>query len=727
MLSFPTALTTELKNDSKSLKYFIKLQRKLIASPYTESYVYFTNDDCTVYDDDASANVTAIGSLAGNISISDRIDIKSHTSSVGGFSIELIDLSHANISDMFATYDIYNRPVEIWVITDTNTTADGCLLYKGICGIPTYTPTQISLPIENSTYAVNLEMGSALIAQADKVQRDVPTDSLGKVKPIIYGDHVSNIGHTTTSTNNFSKNTNFTKAIDMGDDLNWSSGSIGTRTKNWYVSKHECKSIDEIWAYDTDLKDFTKLTAFNTVQNDATRCVVSHTNRIDRYAYFYPTEVPSSRKVVVNGGAVSNEANMVDMDLSTYGSISAQDVEDVSDVKSAQIDITFENNIFYEKFENADVTGIDVYVKTNYSHQGSSGNEVVDIIGYNGIFGSSPNYEIDIRGWTNDSTFNTQAFSDTNKGSTQPTIRFKIASAYGGVSYPTRELKIYGMFIRVKYTPKDDHDIYFGGTGIKDDGSGTVTGSAGALIENPSHIAEHIARTYMGLATGNIDTTSFDNVNTELTSNYKLAFGINKSINSKNLLEKIGHQGKSFFRFNAVNKLSADTFYASNSADIDDITLNHILSINFSKISLKDLVNKLFLNYHNDGRKNNLQLSRSYDTANTGSQARYNVVNEKIINADFIKTDTAAGLLADHWVKDSADSFWSFPRNMIDVELITSRKNFLGLEVADIIEFDDSSLDSYKKLYGVSFSSKEFKIISINKNLESVKIEAIEV
>ena len=102
-------------------------------------------------------------------------------------------------------------------------------------------------------------------------------------------------------------------------------------------------------------------------------------------------------------------------------------------------------------------------------------------------------------------------------------------------------------------------------------------------------------------------------------------------------------------------------------------------------------------------------------------------MNEKIINADFIKTDTAAGLLADHWVKDSADSFWSFPRNMIDVELITSRKNFLGLEVADIIEFDDSSLDSYKKLYGVSFSSKEFKIISINKNLESVKIEAIEV
>ena len=722
MLSFPAVLSTELKNDSKYVKYFVKLERKLIASPYTRSYVYFTNDDCIVYDDDESANVTAIGSLAGDISISDRIDIRSHTSSVGGFSIDLIDLGHANISDLFATYDIYNSPIEIWVISESNTTADGCLLYKGICGIPTYTPTRISLPIENSTYTVNLEMGESLIDQADKVQRDVPTDSLGKVKPIIYGDHVSNIGHTTTATNNFSKRTNFSKCVDMGDDLNWSSGAIGTRTKNWYVSQHECKSIDEVWAYDSDLKDFTKLTAFNTVQNDATRCVVSHTNRIDRYAYFYPTEVPSDLKVIVNSGAVSNEANMVDMDLSTYGSISAQDVDDVADVKSAQIDVLFENNVFYEKFENAEITGIDVYVKTNYSHQGSSGNEVVDMIGYGGIFGT-----IDIRGWTNDTTFNTQAFSTTNKSDTQPRVRFKIASAYGGVSYPIRELKIYGMFIRVKYTPKDDHDIYFGGTGIKDDGSGTITGSASALIENPSHIAEHIARTYMGLATGGIDTTSFDNVNTELTSNYKMAFFVNKSINSKNLLEKIGLQGKSHFRFNAVNKLSADTFYASNSSDIDDITLNHILSINFSKISLKDLVNKLFLNYHNDTRKNNLQLSRSYDTADTGSQIRYNVVNEKVINANFIKTDTAAGLLADHWVKDSADSFWSFPRNIIDVELITSRKDFLALEVSDIIEFDDSSIDTYKKVYGVSIQSKKFKIISINKNLQSVKIKAIEV
>ena len=81
-------------------------------------------------------------------------------------------------------------------------------------------------------------------------------------------------------------------------------------------------------------------------------------------------------------------------------------------------------------------------------------------------------------------------------------------------------------------------DVFFGGTGRKDDGSGTVSGSANSLIENPSHVAEDIARNYMSLSTNSINTSSFDNVNTELTSNYKLSFFVDSPINSKSLLAK---------------------------------------------------------------------------------------------------------------------------------------------------------------------------------------------
>ena len=752
MLSVPSVFTTRAAKNSTDVRYVIKLERQLIASPYTTSHLYFSTVYDEIYDPDAGDVVEVTGSLLNDITISESLNLKSHTSGVGGFSIELADLGHANYSDLLATYDIYNRPIKIYIVPSSPFTADsmtwenatdnwedegviwdesgnglddGFLVYEGVSGSPDYNDSSISIPIENSTFTKNLEIGSALISSSDKIMEEVPEDSLGEVKPIIYGNHVTNIGHTTTATNNFTNNFNLSPCILMGENLNWSSGSTGTKILNWYVSKHECKSIDEIWAYDEDVEKFTKLSAFNTVQNNSNGCIISHTTQISRYAYFYPAEVPSWGKVTANGGTISNEANIVDGNLSTYGTINAQDVEDVSEVKSAQIDVVFDNNIFYEKFENADITAINIYAKTNYSHQGSSGNEELDIIGYNGIFGSAPNYEVDIRGWTNDTVFNSQAFTDTDRGDTQPVIRFRVKSGYGYGVYPTRTLKIYGMFLRVTYTPKDNHKLYFGGQGKKDDGSGTITGSADALIESPSHIAEDIARNEMGLSS-EIDTAAFDNVHSELSS-WKMSFYINKGIDSKALLEQIALQSKSFYWFNASNKLSADTFYATETVDMTGIDTGHIKNINIKKAPLSDIVNKLYLNYYNDRGRKIIQIARTNDTSNTGSQARYNVVNDKVINADFIRDTTTAGLLADHWVKDSSDSFWSYPRNMIDCELIGYSKSFIALEVADVIQFDDSSLDSYRKVFGVSWSGKKFKIFNIKKGLKGVSIQAIEV
>ena len=732
MLSFPTSLTNEIARDSSNLKYLVKLEKRLIASPYTTSFIYFSNDDCTVYDDDASANVDVLGSLQSDIRISERIDIKTHVSSVGGFSIKLVDLNHANISDIFLTHDIFNRPVEIWLLDKTNNTSNGSLLYKGICGVPVYNQDSISLPIENSTSNVNVELGQDKISEADTISVDIPSKSLGKSKPIVYGDHVTNINNTTVANVNFSKNTNLTPCIDMGEHVpSGTSNSLST----WYIAGHECKSIDEMWVNDTDIDELSQIKTFTTVTNDSSKCVIQHASLGSRYLYLYPNShlAATTHSITGGQGSVTNADNILYFDLSTFATLTVQDVETSSDIELAQLDIRFEGPSFSKaNIPNENITDIKFYIALNYSHQGSSGNEEVDIINFDNFFGSGGS-DLDIRGFTNDTVFNVvQSIANPTAGnstgfSIPNTVRIRMHSGFGGINFPNRILKIYGCYVRAEYTPINRHNAFFGGTGRKDDGSGTITGSANSLIENPSHIAEDIARNYMGLSTSNINTSSFDNVNTELTSNYKLSFFVNSPINSKRLLEKIGFQGKSFFRFDSQNKISADTFFASPSVNMDSITLDHIIKIGFSKISLKDLVNKLFLNYFFDNNKNLKQLTRSYDTANTGSQARYNVVNEKVINADFIKTDTTAGLLADHWVKNSSDSFWSLPRNIIDVDFITSRKNFLSLELADVIQFDHNSLDSYKKIYGDSFNGKKFKIINITKNLKSVKVKAIEV
>jgi len=255
--------------------------------------------------------------------------------------------------------------------------------------------------------------------------------------------------------------------------------------------------------------------------------------------------------------------------------------------------------------------------------------------------------------------------------------------------------------------------------------------STGDLLENPVHIIDSIICDELGQT---IDTTSAQAVATELAS-WKLCPVIRERQNSRDILEKIARQAKSTCYWNALNKAALDTFFASNTTD-------YILGINdlkerpqIRKTTLAEVVNKLVLKY-NAGLDNNLQqvITREDDRSNVGSQAKYNLIYEMTIDADFISNSTTAGLLADHWVKNDADSFWSVLHNLVEFETVDLRgmnfwrdgnfKPIVALELADIIEFS-SEWDSVMKLFGQSWSGVQFKIISISRTLKSLKIGAI--
>jgi hypothetical protein len=108
----------------------------------------------------------------------------------------------------------------------------------------------------------------------------------------------------------------------------------------------------------------------------------------------------------------------------------------------------------------------------------------------------------------------------------------------------------------------------------------------------------------------------------------------------------------------------------------------------------------------------------------------------KDLKADFIRDDTAVGLLADHWCKDDADSFWSVKRDIIEFNVATNRgidfwattfKPLLLLELLDIIELDDADYDSILKCNGASWSGKQFKIFYIERHKLGMKIKAFSV
>ena len=83
--------------------------------------------------------------------------------------------------------------------------------------------------------------------------------------------------------------------------------------------------------------------------------------------------------------------------------------------------------------------------------------------------------------------------------------------------------------------------------GWQDDGAGTYTGVADALIERPDHILKHILGHRCGLTLADvIDSTTYDAAGTSYASNsYVLAFAILQRPNVRELLQRVAYQAKS--------------------------------------------------------------------------------------------------------------------------------------------------------------------------------------
>lgn len=85
--------------------------------------------------------------------------------------------------------------------------------------------------------------------------------------------------------------------------------------------------------------------------------------------------------------------------------------------------------------------------------------------------------------------------------------------------------------------------------GYPDDGSGTYTGSANALIERPDHVCKHFINMLYGFALTDIDGSCFEAAGTSyaaaISGGYKLAFVINEAITPSKFLADLAFQSRS--------------------------------------------------------------------------------------------------------------------------------------------------------------------------------------
>ena len=90
------------------------------------------------------------------------------------------------------------------------------------------------------------------------------------------------------------------------------------------------------------------------------------------------------------------------------------------------------------------------------------------------------------------------------------------------------------------------HRVYADVDGYQDDGAGTYTGSADALVERPDHVIHHFLRIVLDWPAGDIDTTSFTTAGTFYGANsYALAFLINQPVTAEEFLMRLCFQTRS--------------------------------------------------------------------------------------------------------------------------------------------------------------------------------------
>ena len=743
MLTIPANMQTALKkNPNQEFRYIIKIGRSLVASPYTASNFYISSNatfgtnnvgitDTSVY--------PVVPILLKEPDITEQLDLRAHTSTVGGFSIELDDNflfqnpAHSNalekFSDQLNTYNIYNRDLYIylWLTGLTNLQTECLEMYHGIVGDVQISGDKIVIPISNSTFKVQKELPQKIINVNDHPL--APSESIGLPYSLVYGQHKYLY-------------CNYNKSLATSVELNnlIPCHYIGLNTNNkhrWVISSNKCKSIDELWIYDTQLAKYTKIPAGWTIEsnNEVNGAIVIIDNNPAYTDYHLSDGNVTAYRSGTGATTFSSPTRAGDkaFDLATVGSINAG----AGSGTWIKIAIQFPdwNN---QTIDDANIIRIDVSLFAKYEATGLGGQPYYywfkiecsfDDINWEDITEQFPIDETTLENII-------LATISYNKANIGATLYLKITKIKAGAG-PTTTITIYEAFKSIRYRSTNFSQVFASVNGRE--ASVPVANflyslSAGDLVEHPAAIITSLLIDEMGET--NIDISSINNVITELAG-WKFSVNIDGFTNSKELIEKIAKQSKLFLYWNAFNKPAMDTFFVSITTDYtfhpNDIQARPLLS----KSSLSDIVNDFKLKYHKSP-KGNLQLviERANNTAGSGSQAVYNTVNELVMDADYIADETTARLLADHWCKDGDDkSFWSVLHNVIEFETVDLRgvnfwnagtfKPILGLELTDIIELH-SDWDNIMKCYGESWAGKQFKITSITRKPWSLKIKAIE-
>ena len=171
--------------------------------------------------------------------------------------------------------------------------------------------------------------------------------------------------------------------------------------------------------------------------------------------------------------------------------------------------------------------------------------------------------------------------------------------------------------------------------GYQDDGSGTYTGSANALIERPDHVLKHFIDVLYGFSLSDINTSSFSTAGASyagaISGGYKFAFLINEEIKPSKFLANLAFQCRSCLRYEA-SEWYLDYLPDTAPSAVKTISKADIAGKNkkfiFSKTLRVDIVNDLTAKFQKNYERLKFDESEWLETAynaDSTSQTNYGI------------------------------------------------------------------------------------------------------
>lgn len=398
-----------------------------------------------------------------------------------------------------------NQPIEILYGLETlPATISGATLdrvWTGVVDSWSLNDRELTLTAKQNDHKKNRIIPSGLLNLTD--YPNCPAENIGKAIPVVYGDFLSPISHKqgipyVANEDNESiiySHKDYVKAYVYHDSSNY-----------LILAGHAIKQIDNLLAgYESNLGAYMFYAGDVTAIGGSSNAKISiATNTAAKFPYkitlnsispiigFIPENfLPET--------GVDNPERMTDADVTNYAIFEANDY----------YEFILADNALWDAFPSL-VNG-NVFVNRylcfyTIADAGYDGFKISIIKNLNGAYHATQNVNITTDGW------HFVNIGDADIANSVLDYQFTLSNIGG-----TKTIKVYNLSCCVGIQETIKTSAFIACKGRPDDGSGTVTGTPAALIENPAHVIESIARSEIGLLAAEIDTAAFDDVYTGMS------------------------------------------------------------------------------------------------------------------------------------------------------------------------------------------------------------------